>query len=267
MDFQISWVLNTTPLYRIMPLKRLMLMLANKCNTLISPSKWDDPYETIYSNSVIETENGDVPLDASHWFGQCWSLCEESAIMWQAFKKQDEPYVKIKVYANSLTKGLKEQNNTLRIGVLDYIRYFTSTVGDFCNIINHVIPMHQWLDNFVSRGARLEELYPLYSLLTKRDIFKHEEEVRLLLFDKSSSEEQESISYSFDPTTIEEVVVDPWTSKDNNKFQKIVEELRQHLSSDTTNIRTSNVFDDCSKFAIRFNRKALTQKVPQKRSY
>ena len=39
-------------------------------------------------------------MDASHWFGQCWSACKESALMWQAFKKNKEPYVKIKSKRN-----------------------------------------------------------------------------------------------------------------------------------------------------------------------
>ena len=72
-------------------------MVEKKCNTLLRPSTWDDPYEMNYSNSVIATQQGDIPLTAQYWFGQSWSLCEESIIMWQAFKRSDEPYVKIKV--------------------------------------------------------------------------------------------------------------------------------------------------------------------------
>ena len=254
MDFKLSWVLSTTPLYKIMPLKWFMVMVKKKRNTLIRPSVWPDPYETIYSNSVIATEQGDIPLCASKWFGQCWSLCKESAIMWQAFRKGDEPYVKIKVDANSLIKGLKEENNSLRIGILDYIRYFEPTVNDFNEKLSDVISYHRWLDNFIKRGALLEELYPMYCLLTKRDVFKYEEEVRLLLFDRSSSEEQDKVSYFFDPSGVKEVVVDPWTSLDNNKFVDIVKKLRPFLPNEATEIRQSDIFSDSSKFAIRFTK-------------
>ena len=191
-------------------------MVEVKSNTLFRPLSWDDPHETNYSNSVIATEQGDVPLDASHWFGQCWSLCKESAVMWQAFRKDEEPYVKIKVDAYSLIKDLIEQDNSLRIAVLEYIRYFSPTTNDYTEKINDVMVMHQWLKNFIKHGVTLAELYPVYNLLTKRDVFKHEEEVRLLLFDKSSSENQESLSYSFAPTNIKEVVIDPWTSLETN---------------------------------------------------
>ena len=254
MDFTISWALNTTPLYKIMSLKWFRIMIKENSNTLLRPSSWDDPCETNYSNSVIATEQGDIPLSASHWFGQCWSLCEESAIMWQAFKKTNEPYVKIKTDANNLIKGLKEQNNELRIGVLDYIRYFKPTVTDYREKLSDVISMHQWPDNYSRRGITLAELYPVYNLLTKRDIFQHEEEVRLLLFDKSSSESQKSISYSFNPTTIKEVVLDPWTSKDDSAFKGIVEELRVCLPTESIDIRKSSVFSDSSKFFIRYSK-------------
>lgn len=252
MDYKISFVLSNTPLYRIMPLKWFKVMVEEKSNTLFRPSTWDDPHETNYSNSVIATEQGDVPLDASHWFGQCWSICKESAIMWQTFKKDKEPYVKIKVDAFSLIKGLVEQKNSLRIAVLEYIRYFSPTTNDYQEKINDVMVMHQWPENFIKQGVTLAELYPIYNLLTKRDMFKHEEEVRLLLFDKSSSKNQESVSYSFDPNNIKEIVIDPWTSLNEDKYNEIERELRVYLPSEMTEIMKSEVFSDSSKFATRY---------------
>jgi len=235
-----------------MPLKWFKIMTKEKINTLFRPSKWDDPYETNYSKSVIATEHGDIPLNASHWFGQCWSICKESAIMWQAFKKDKEPYVKIKIDAFNLIKGLVDQNNNLRIAVLEYIRYFNPTTNDYKEKINDCIEMHQWPNNFIKQGITLAELYPLYNLLTKRDVFKHEEEVRLLLFDKSSSEKQESVSYSFDPLNINEVVIDPWTSLDYEKFRMIKTELQCYLPIETTKICKSEIFCDSSKFFTKY---------------
>lgn len=252
MDYTISFVLDKTPLYRIMSLKWFKVMIEEKSNTLFRPSTWDDPHETNYSNSVIVTEHGDVPLDASHWFGQCWSTCRESAIMWQAFKKDESPHVKIKIDAFSLIKDLVEQDNSLRIAILEYIRYFNPTTNDYKEKINDVIEMHQWPTNFEKQDITLAELYPMYNLLTKRDVFKHEEEVRLLLFDKSSSEKQKSVCYPFDPTTIKEVVIDPWTSLNDNKFKEIKSELHTFLPSKTTEIRKSEIFSDNCKYAIRF---------------
>ena len=253
MDFSVSFVVNNTPIYRIMPLKRIKGMVEEKRNTLMRPSSWDDPHEMNNSNSVIVTEKGNVPLDASHWFGQCWSLCEESAIMWQAFKKSQEPYVKIKIHAFDLVRELKSKDDGLRISVLGYVRDFNPNISDYEKALKDCMSMHQWPQNFLSKGVTIAELFPLYSLLTKRDVFKHEEEVRLLLFDKSSSESQESISYPFNPDVLKEVVIDPWTSLDDDKYVKIESELREYLPEDKTVIRKSEVFSDSSKFSIRYH--------------
>lgn len=252
MDYRISFVLNNTPLYRIIPLNWFKVMVKEKRNTLFRPSKWNDPHEMNYSNSVIVTEKGDVPLDASHWFGQCWSVCKESPILWQTFKKDDAPSVKIKVNASNLIMGLMEDNNDLRIAVLEYIRYFTPTTNDYIEKIKDIMNMHQWPTNFTDKNATLAELYPMYSLLTKRDIFRHEEEVRLLLFDKSSKKEPEYVNYLFDPTLIEEVVIDPWTSLHDDIFNVIKSELRINLPNETTEIRKSDIFSDSCKFSTRY---------------
>ncbi|MBP3286632.1 MAG: hypothetical protein J6M15_06815 [Prevotella sp.] len=254
MDYKISWVLNTTPLYKIMSLKWFKVMIEEKLNTLLRPASWDDPYETNCSNSIITTEQGDVPLDASHWFGQSWSLCEESALMWQAFKKEKESYVKIKIDASNLIRGLiEEQDNNLRIAVLEYIRYFKPTTNDYIEKIKDIMELHLWPNNFTRRGVALAELYPVYNLLTKRDFFEHEEEVRLLLFDKSSSKEQKFIKYPIDPIAISEVVIDPWTSIDHEKFNEIKNELRIKLPSESTRIRKSEIFSDNYKFVTKYH--------------
>lgn len=229
-------------------------MVAKGRNTLVRPYLWEDPHEMNYSNSVIVTDEGDIPLDVSHWFGQCWSKCEESAIMWQAFKKEKDPYVKIKVEAFNLIKGFNLKGNNLRIAVLDNIRYFSPIANeDYQNKTKDIYLWHQWLHNFIKFGVTLAELYPVYNLLTKRNVFKHEEEVRLLLFDKSSSENQESISYPFNLDIIKEVVIDPWTSLDDNKYKRIERKLRKYLIEDKTVIRKSEIFSDCSKFSVRYH--------------
>lgn len=235
-----------------MSLKWFKVMIEERYNTLLRPASWDDPYETNYSKSVITTDQGDVSLDASHWFGQSWSLCEESAIMWQTFKKDKEPHVKIKIDASNIIRGLVEQDNNLRIAVLEYIRYFKPTINDYIEKIKDIMEMHLWPDNFTMRGVTLAELYPVYNLLTKRDIFAHEEEVRLLLFDKSSSEEQKFVKYPIVPTTISEVVIDPWTSIDNEKFNEIKNELRINLPCESTSIRKSEIFSDNYKFVTKY---------------
>ena len=173
--------------------------------------------------------------------------------MWQAFKKSPEPYVKIKIHAFDLVGELKSNDDGLRISILEHVRYFNPNISDYEEALKDCVSMHQWPQNFLSRGVTCAELYPLYSLLTKRDVFKHEEEVRLLLFDKSSLKSQESISYPFNPDIIKEVVIDPRASLDDDIFKKIKSELREYLPEDKTVIRKSEIFSDSSKFSIRYH--------------
>lgn len=251
MDFYISWVLNTVPIYKIIAFKYLKLIVDNRQNTLLRPSSWLDPHEMNYSRSVLGTEHGDISLDGSHWFGQSWSLCEENVLMWQSFKKEmKEPYVKIKVKPNSLVAGLNKKDSSLRICALDYIRYFHSSTADYVEKIKEVQEVQFRPQNFIAYGAKLEELYPIYSLLTKRDIFMYEEEVRLLLFDKSSTPDLEFIRYDFNPELIEEVIIDPWTS--DNKVNEISDYLRSKISNPNLKIEKSNIFGDSFKYATRY---------------
>lgn len=235
-----------------MSLKWFKIMIEERRNTLLRPSSWDDPHEMNYSRSVIATKHGDLPLDASHWFGQSWSTCQENLIMWQSFKKDKEPYVKIKTDVNGLIKGLNIHDKELRIAIVETVRYFEPTINDYREKLHDLMYAHQWLENFKRKGLSRTELYPAYSLLTKRDIYKHEEEVRLLLLDKSSSEKQESVKYSYDPSSIKEVVVDPWTSLDEEKYNEIEKELRKTLLDESILIKKSEIFNDSSKFSIRY---------------
>ena len=249
-------MLSDTPLYRIMPLSRFEEMIERNQNTLVKPSLWSDPYESITKHCKVEINNLDYPLDASHWFGQSWSLCKESALMWQAYapqiKKDDKDnirYVKIMVRSFNLIKNLQNEDR-LQIAILDKLRYFSETENDFESKIHEVIGSHGWPQNFLKHGKSFIELFPLFTLLTKRDVFKHEEELRLLVFDDSTS--KNLLKYTFEANDlVEEVVLDPWTSIDD--AESIIPKLRKSLTNENIQISKSTLFsEDLSKYYVRF---------------
>ncbi|MBQ8466509.1 MAG: hypothetical protein IJ546_02290 [Prevotella sp.] len=252
MSYNISLgLLNNTPLYRIMPLSRFEEMIKHRQNTLVKPFLWNDPCESICKHSIVTENNIDYPLDVSHWYGQCWSMCEESALMWQAFAPQidNRRYVKIMARNEKLTQNLKEESH-LQIAVSEKIRYFLDDNNDQEEKVKELINCHRWPKNFLNKGASYRELLPLYPLLTKRILFKHEEEFRLLVFDKASS--SDLFNYSFDVNTlVEEIVLDPWTPDDD--VEKITNKLRSLLINEDINIKKSTLFSrDISKFCIKF---------------
>ena len=242
-------------------------MIENKQNVLVRPSSWDDPFETMYSKSSVRVNGVEHPLDASHWFGQCWSATKESALMWQAFapmakqrticedideckQKKGVRYVKIMVRAFNIIKSLKETGReNLCIGVVDWIRYFQESRTEFEKAISEVKQYHEWIPNMITRGVSYQELYPLYPLLTKRDAFKHEEEVRLLILDMSSNTEQKILPYDFDPSNIEEIVLDPWTP--NEEVEKIKNGLREKMKNEKVVIEKSKLYSDDFKYSIQ----------------
>ena len=267
MDFKIAYVLSDAPLYRILPLYRLEEMIKNHQNVLVRPSSWDDPFETMYSKSSVTIGGVEHQLDASHWFGQCWSATEESSLMWQSFAplakkrsfckdvddcelKKGVRYAKIKVKTFNLIRSLQNTDNRkLRIGVVDWIRYFQENRAEFEKTINEVKQFHGWLPDMVVRGVSYQELYPLYPLLTKRDAFRHEDEVRLLIFDLSSSPEQTTLPYDFDPSDIDEIILDPWTPDEEAGI--IEKKLRKILSDDKVVIQKSKLYNDNYKYSIQ----------------
>ena len=79
-----------TKVYRIYPLERFEAMLASRIDAVVSPTKWADPFENAFleRTSVMAGPSGPlIPLKnlATDWYGQCWSLREESDAMWRIY--------------------------------------------------------------------------------------------------------------------------------------------------------------------------------------
>ncbi len=253
-DYSICWIVGDIIIYRIMLLERFMDMLKNEHNVLVSPSLWNDPLETAYSRSILVRGDDEKALDGSHWFGQCWSFCEESALMWQSFAKPDSAtrYVKIKTTANDLVKNFVNNDDILKIRVFDYVQYYKPVVDDYRRVIEHVKSLHGWPVNMIKHGAELTELFPLYQLLTKRDVFQHEDEGRFLIYVKDVNAEQKTFEYKVNPKKlVKDVILDPWTPQ--NEVAEITSEIRKYLPDNGITIKKSTLYDDYVKFTIKYS--------------
>ena len=76
--------------YRIYSLRRLELLFFSQTDALVSPEKWDDPFENFFlqRTEVHDAESGtNIPLNnlAKDWYGQCWSLNPETDAMWRIY--------------------------------------------------------------------------------------------------------------------------------------------------------------------------------------
>lgn len=77
------------PIYRYMPLDYLMDMIVSGQNVLVSPLKWDDPFEAAVVKVPSKWQDGS-PVDVTDMgrelFVQCWCADSiESDLRWKAY--------------------------------------------------------------------------------------------------------------------------------------------------------------------------------------
>jgi hypothetical protein len=93
-----SSYLNLSPkdldvnVYRVIPLTRLYELFETRTNVLVSPKKWEDPFEKIVLRGL---------------FGQCWTRHKASDAMWRIYSPQSEG-VRLRTTVRALLSGLSK---------------------------------------------------------------------------------------------------------------------------------------------------------------
>lgn len=185
------------PVYRIMPVKRLLQCLEEKQLVLVPPSKWDDPFENWLLSSKVKLsstgESGDMDGIRDKIYGQCWTQHRETDAMWRIYSS-DTNGAKVKTTPRKLLEALKSNNQeyggiTCFIGKVKY-----QTQKDLTSSLTSI-------DVFNTNGSDIAE-----SLLYKRREFNHEKEVRLIYTEGSGP----IYPFNIDPNEIfDEIVFDP----------------------------------------------------------
>ena len=200
-------------IYRIYALDRFEAMLASNHDALVNPAKWDDPFENFFlqRTEVIDTVSGTaIPLKnlAGDWYGQCWSLNEETDAMWRIYSP--DPIQKVGVKESTTMRKLFE--NLARAGSsAPYLQFFIGRIAYLP--LQAIVYMMQGLTfNDVAIGAQGDRFADL--LCIKREAFEHENEVRLLFQDVELAGSKRGaggvFKYGLDPHTVfDEVVLDP----------------------------------------------------------
>lgn len=202
--------------YRIISVERLIELFSNKQNVLVSPKKWEDPFENFIFKSKARLPDGEI-VDfefGDNFYGQCWSRHKVSDAMWRIYSPESNG-VRIRTtipkLADSLASGLKHwQNEQCFIGKVKYLNNK--------NMMNFA--------NTVFKGKINPEAYELAkTLLIKRPAFKHENEVRLLYFEKDSGQSGSIYKYDIDPhALIDQIMIDP--RLEYSDFQKVKAEIK-----------------------------------------
>ena len=203
-------------IYRIISVGRLIELFSNKQNVLVSPKKWEDPFENFILKSKARLSGGEI-VDfgfRDDFYGQCWTRHKASDAMWRIYSPESNG-VRIRTtipkLADSLASGLQPwQNVQCFIGKVKYLN--NKKMMDFANT--------------VFKGKINPEAYELAkTLLIKRPAFSHENEVRLLYFEKENGKSGSIYKYDIDPhDLIDQIMIDP--RLDYSEFQKVKAEIK-----------------------------------------
>jgi hypothetical protein len=187
------------PIYKILKFDYLLEMFSSRRNTLLNPSKWDDPYENLFLNSKVEFITG-VYLQSElgkSIFSQCWSFTKESDAMWRIYS-QDNNSVKISTTPRKLFSSLFSIDNNIQKVFVGKVKYIKSL--DLHSLYD--INAKNWV--FEEGGLGICK-----TLLYKRYPFKHENEVRLI-YNTFINAEKQILKYDFNPDIlIDKIVFDP----------------------------------------------------------
>jgi hypothetical protein len=192
------------PIYRIMPIHRLLDAFEQKALALLEPEKWDDTFENLLLKGLIQHSSSDAianEIIRNSIYGQCWTLHRETDAMWRIYSP-DKQGVKVKTTIEKLIKALissseERKERSCFIGKVDYLNQ-----KDLVSKLTGIAGMF---------GRDAAE-----SLLYKRNEFKHEREVRLIY--TMYSQDRNVHKFKIDPNVLfDEVVFDP--RMNNHIFQ------------------------------------------------
>ncbi|MFT4918722.1 MAG: hypothetical protein ACI8RU_001339 [Zhongshania aliphaticivorans] len=186
----------TKPIYRIMPVHRLLGAFEQKSMALVEPEKWDDPFENLLLKGFIQHSSADAigsNLFRNSIYGQCWTFHRETDAMWRIYSP-DKQGVKVRTTIGKLISALisssdKGKERACFIGKVSYL-----SQRELVSKLIGISGMH---------GR-----YAAESLLYKRKEFRHEREVRLIY--AMNSLDGNVHEFNIDPIQLfDEVVFDP----------------------------------------------------------
>lgn len=242
------------PLYRIMPLEILLSLLKSRKNTLVRPSRWEDPFEKIVEEAHFNYNNEEMAVDApkfrSHsWYGQCWSKKDANDTMWRIFTpNKKKRSVKIKVsYDNLISKSREYADNPKRKNKITFflheVEYAEQSEEEFGKKVSSIMDDYLSQKSFLST-YQFQMLVELGILLTKRESFVYENEVRLLAYREHDNTKYNRWSYTFHfADVIDEIELDPWTPKE--EIESIEESLGRFVNPSI--IKPSDLYDSFEK--------------------
>ena len=192
-------------IYRIFTKRRFLELIRSRKNALVSPRLWGDPFENFFLRSeVVGPEGEKISIEgiAEDWYGQCWTLNEDTDAMWRIYSHEKDG-IKVKTTIRKLFNCFYDADD--RFASLKFligkVEYWTEAQ------IFDVMSKTSFSD--IAYGGQATGFAKL--LCIKREAFEHEREVRLLFQDLDPKRSSGNVAlFDFDVNAIcDEVVLDP----------------------------------------------------------
>jgi hypothetical protein len=193
-----------TPIYRFTTVDRVLSLIDKHENTLVSPRKWQDPFENILSKMRFKTTNGDSfnhPL-RDRAYGQCWTIIEETDAAWRMYVPSGNG-VRLRTTIRKLYQSMTNAQ-TLYATMSCYIgrvEYKTEDALSAC------FTDPQWVkEHLLEVGCRGQA----ESLLFKRTEFEPEQEIRLIYLEPHNRSDDDFYRYQLNSSSvIQQITFDP----------------------------------------------------------
>lgn len=202
---RLSGTQRNRPVYRFVRIARLYELFQRKQNVLVSPDKWDDPFE----NFILQSKR----IPRRSWFGQCWTRHRASDAMWRIYSP-DSHGVRIRASPSRLVEGLTKSLQPGSRGFIGAVQYLPEK------------RLMRFAQAALAPGKLDDAVEAAKTLLVKRPAFRHEAEVRVLLMNPDAPSNQKLAQYPVDPhELIDQLMLDPRLSK--AEFRTLKHEIRQ----------------------------------------
>ena len=199
-------------IYHILPLKWLFQIFENRILSFSRPHSWPDSYENIFMMQRIQFVHEKIGIGFyDRFYGQCWSLRKESDALWRLYG-DDASGVKISTSILKLSAALKAKEHFSYVGKVRYLKKeaLISEVKTFIKAGE---------SNFIGDSQAIGFAS---TLCIKRLAFRHEEEIRALVFDPGNESSVENrIAIEIDPfDLIESITFGPRLLKRNYRIYR-----------------------------------------------
>lgn len=202
--------------YRILQLEHLAKWFETDTYPLLSPSKWEDPFEAVIEDAIFP-RNQPLPYEKGEIFGLCLTRCGRSDALWRIYSKS-KCGICVKISLDNFCKELSFSNELLLgrtfIGDVNY-----ENINSLRKKMMNIFPE-------LSEEKKID--FAVNSMLLKRKVFSYENEVRILHFTKKSPSDG-LLYFTCDPRKIiKSIIIDPRASKDcyenlKNYFSNILD--------------------------------------------